>query len=104
MEKLQNEEIHNKQVLTRFCSIALNTTLSSTMDYRYNIKLRNTYFLSFVFLFCICIPIKNTLGIWVRVLVFNATFNDISAISWQSVLLVEETGVSGENQQPVASH
>jgi hypothetical protein len=43
------------------------------MDYRYNIKLRNTYFLSFVFLFCICISIKNTLGIWVRVLVFNAT-------------------------------
>jgi hypothetical protein len=74
------------------------------MDYRYNIKLRNTYFLSFVFLFCICISIKNTLDIWVRVLVFNATFNDISAISLQSVLLMEETGVSGENQQPAASH
>jgi hypothetical protein len=27
----------------------------------------------------------------VRVMVFNATFNNISAISWQSVLLVEET-------------
>jgi hypothetical protein len=24
---------------------------------------------------------------------FNATFNNISVISWQSVLLVEETGV-----------
>jgi hypothetical protein len=33
----------------------------------------------------------------VRVMVFNATFNNISAISWQSVLLVEETGVPGEN-------
>jgi hypothetical protein len=74
------------------------------MDYRYNIKLRNTYFLSFVFLFCICISIKNTLDIWVRVLVFNATFNDSSAISLQSVLLMEKTGVSGENQQPAASH
>ena len=30
-------------------------------------------------------------------LVLNATFNNISAISWWSVLLVEETGVSGEN-------
>ena len=30
-------------------------------------------------------------------MVFNATFNNISAISWQSVLLVEETGVPGEN-------
>ena len=27
----------------------------------------------------------------VRVMVFNATFNNISAISWQSVLLVEKT-------------
>jgi hypothetical protein len=34
----------------------------------------------------------------VRVRVFNATFNNISAISWQSVLLVEEIGVPVENQ------
>jgi len=27
-------------------------------------------------------------------MVFNATFNNISAISWWSVLMVEETGVS----------
>jgi hypothetical protein len=32
------------------------------------------------------------------VMVFNATFNNISVISWQSVLLVEETGVPGEDQ------
>jgi hypothetical protein len=30
-------------------------------------------------------------------LVFNATFNNISVITWWSVLLVEETRVSGEN-------
>ena len=30
-------------------------------------------------------------------MVFNATFNKISSISWQSVSLVEETGVPGEN-------
>jgi hypothetical protein len=41
---------------------------------------------------------------WVRVMVFNATFNNISDISWRSVLLVEETGVPGENHRPVASH
>ena len=35
---------------------------------------------------------------------FNATFNTISAIPWRSVLLVEETGVPGENNRPVASH
>jgi len=32
--------------------------------------------------------------------VFSATFNNISVISWRSVLLVEETGVSGENHRP----
>jgi hypothetical protein len=36
-------------------------------------------------------------SISVRVMMFNATFNNISIISWQSVLLVEETGVPGEN-------
>ena len=33
----------------------------------------------------------------VRVMVFNATFNNTSAISWWSVLLVEEIGGPGEN-------
>ena len=37
-------------------------------------------------------------------MVFNATFNIIPVISWQSVLLVEETGVPGENHRPVAIH
>jgi hypothetical protein len=37
-------------------------------------------------------------------MVLNATFNNISVISWRSVLLVEETGVAGENHRPVASH
>jgi hypothetical protein len=30
-------------------------------------------------------------------MVFNATFNNISVISWRSVLMVEETGEAGEN-------
>ena len=40
----------------------------------------------------------------VRVMVFNATFNNILVLSWRLVLLVEETGVPRENHQPVASH
>jgi hypothetical protein len=32
-----------------------------------------------------------------RVLVFNATFNNISFISWRSVLLIEYTGVPTTN-------
>ena len=31
------------------------------------------------------------------VVVFNATFNNISVISWRSVVLVEKTLVSGDN-------
>jgi hypothetical protein len=31
--------------------------------------------------------------IWFGFMVFNATFNNISVISWRSVLLVEETGL-----------
>jgi hypothetical protein len=34
--------------------------------------------------------------------VLNATFNNISVISWRSVLLVEETRVPGEKHKPVA--
>ena len=34
-------------------------------------------------------------------MVFNATFNNISVISWQSVLFVEKTGVPGENHQSI---
>jgi hypothetical protein len=35
--------------------------------------------------------------------VFNATFNKISVISWQSVLFVEEPGVHEEDQRHAAS-
>ena len=34
-------------------------------------------------------------------MMLNVTLNNIS---WRSVLLVQETGVPGENQRPVASH
>jgi len=34
---------------------------------------------------------------------FNATFKNISVISLRSVLLVEGTGVPGENHRPAAN-
>jgi hypothetical protein len=37
-------------------------------------------------------------------MVFNATFNNTSVISWRSVLLVEETGATGENHRLPASY
>ena len=41
---------------------------------------------------------KNLLlkGLLVWFMVFNATFNNITVISWQSDLLVEESGVNPE--------
>ena len=47
---------------------------------------------------------KSDLCLFVCLVVFSATFNNISVISWWSVLLVEETGRPGENHCPVASH
>jgi hypothetical protein len=38
---------------------------------------------------------------WLMVL--NDSVNNISVISWWSVLLVEETGVHGENLRPIES-
>jgi hypothetical protein len=42
----------------------------------------------------------NNLNEEIRVMVFN----NISVLSWWSVLLMEETGVLGENHRPAASH
>ena len=46
----------------------------------------------------------RSLLLGVGFMVFNATFNNISVVSWSSVLLVGETGVPRENHRPVASH
>jgi hypothetical protein len=44
------------------------------------------------------ICIQATIFLWlVGFMVFNATFNNISAITWQSVSLVEVIGVPEEN-------
>ena len=37
-------------------------------------------------------------------MVFNASFKNISVLLWLSDLLVEKTGVPGENHRPAASH
>ena len=37
-------------------------------------------------------------------MVLNAILNNISVISWRSVLLLEDTGEPGENNRAVASH
>ena len=44
----------------------------------------------------------NQFDVWC--LVFNATFSNISSISWRPALVVEEAGVPGENHRPLASN
>jgi hypothetical protein len=41
---------------------------------------------------------------FVCLMIFNATFKNISVISSRSVLLVEEIGEPGENHRPAAGH
>jgi len=69
------------------------------------------------FILCLCSIIRYLCGVFfvifylfffhyflsmgmLRVMVFNATFKNISIISWRSVLLLEETG---ENHRSTAS-
>ena len=52
-----------------------------------------------------CNDSYSLIRLLVCLMVFSATFNNISVISWRSVLLVEEIRGPGENQLlPVASH
>ena len=62
-----------------------------------------------VYLISMAVKIKNNhMDVFsimrVRIILFNATFNNISAVYWRSVLLVEKTRIHRENHRPVASH
>ena len=72
--------------------------------------MQNFYIKCFYLLANLCIPYVNPAEKWskilvgVRVVMFNAIFNNISVISWRSVSLVEATRVPGENHRPAASN
>jgi hypothetical protein len=51
----------------------------------------------------ICLVFALSEWVRVRVSMFNATFNNISVISWRSILFVKETRVPGVNHCPAAS-
>jgi hypothetical protein len=57
------------------------------------------YYLNYLKKKMVPVEIYNSRISWL--MVFNATFNNISLISWRSVLLVEE---AGENHRPAVSH
>jgi hypothetical protein len=58
---------------------------------------------NFIYVFIVFL-ISSYSGFIVRVMVFNATVNYISVISWRSVVLEEEIGALGEIHRSIASH
>ena len=57
-----------------------------------------------IIIFIVCVyktgwTLESPSETYICLMVFNATFNNISVISWRSVLLVEETGGLGENHR-----
>ena len=67
------------------------------------VKTIYTYGFHELFLNLIQLSTLSYLVVGVRVIVFNATFNNISVISWLSVLLVEETAVPSSSHNVVSS-
>ena len=65
------------------------------------------YCLSFM-LAIVIVCLSSIYGFWLSPLegtmVLNTIFNTISVISWRTVLLVEQTGVPGEDHRPTGSH
>jgi hypothetical protein len=59
-------------------------------------RVRGTHYVHYVIKFVR----SNSFWVGFMVMVLNTNFNNSSAISWWSVLLVEETGVPGENHGP----
>jgi hypothetical protein len=83
--------------LTRFCFVALALRLKASPVIPNN----NHYFVFLVVKYSIILSVYCLVVIChtVRFMVFSATFSNISAILCQLVLLVEETGVRGENHR-----
>ena len=70
-----------------------------------HIVVSNTYCIARCFCFVFLRPKTLYYLIWlIYFCFFNATFSNISAISWRPVLVVEEAGVPGENHRPWASN
>ena len=116
MKILPSKSLHRKVYYKKYnCSMLLNAVSVQ----KYLLQIWHVDLIAFekvcqyfVFIYLISIflfeyLIDNStkmLKVGVRVMVFNATFNNISIILWQSVLLVEETRISGENHRSATSH
>jgi hypothetical protein len=86
METMKTAKIRIQQIKTNLQYKAWDTNTRSQLT-----RISNT----------IVMELGNLhLKIRVILMVLNATFNNISVISWRSILLVEETGGPEENHRP----
>ena len=87
------KKTHSKHTIIKlFTKTHLHRTLQKKII-KYNLIIGKVFEISSFFFWLKMIFTFSMVGVRVRVMVFNATFNNISAISLRSVLLVEETGV-----------
>ena len=91
--------VHNFSFLCCIYSFECHFVLMSKVAWVFRLVLR----FSLTFILHRELPFNYPL-IRFGLMVFKATLNNFSVISWRSVLLVEETRGSGENHRPVASH
>ena len=91
--------------LTNMMALGLYTRrdTSNVMVSRYLTKARAL--LDSLLYLCMIMNTPHSISVlWFGFMVLNATFNNISVISWQSVLLLNETGLPTENHRPVTSN
>ena len=77
---------------------------SYTPTFRRSVSISSTFTSRSRLVICIHLIDYICFLYWAMVMIFNATFNNSSDISWWSVLLVEEIGEPGENDRPAAGH
>ena len=89
------------QSITKRCKISILYVVSTSIIYSFSTFVESSRYLFYYTLLYIQIHnCRRDFDLWC----FNATFNNIPAISWRPVLVVEEAGVPGENHRPWASN
>ena len=100
-------QFHNVTI-NNCCTVLSSKNIFSSLESFQRLQLLNKHLVASNFskkLFFPPLFSRSILLIWlIDFWCFNATFSNISAISWRPVLVVEEAGVSEENHRPWASN
>ena len=82
------------------------SSITILRKYAFENNVCTVYAVAFSWYWCkrFSIPLVDYSWKHVTVMEYNATFNNISVVSWRSGLLVKKTGVPREDHRPAASH